>query len=71
MNGLNYLCRHDVSDEDCYKCMKRGIVMRCPENCEYFDDRRKGMSEAQLKERAELMKKLGVKDQLPWETGDE
>lgn len=66
MNGLNYLCNNDVSDEDCYKCMKYGIIFRCPDNCEHFDDRRKGMTKEQLEERAKLMKQLGIEDTLPW-----
>lgn len=62
MNTLNYLCKHDVSDDDCYKCTKHGIVYRCPVGCPDFDDVRKDMSPAMLKERERLMKILGVKD---------
>lgn len=65
--ALNYLCGHDVSDEDCNKCMKKGILFRCPANCEFFDDVRKRMTEEQKQERAVLMEKLGVTDRLPWE----
>ena len=61
---LNYLCTHDVSDEDCYKCEKHGLVLRCPEKCLDFDDKRKYMDEETLKIRKELMDKLGVKDAL-------
>lgn len=62
MSTLNYLCRNDVSDEDCYKCIKQGILQRCPAKCPYFDDKRKYQDKKTLKKRKELMKKLGVKD---------
>lgn len=65
--ALNYLCRNDVSDEDCNKCMKCGIIFRCPANCEHFDDARKYMSKEQLEMRDKLMKQLGREDRLPWE----
>ena len=62
MSTLNYLCKHDVSDEDCYKCMKYGIMFSCPANCEYFEDVRSQMTTEMLKERERLMKQLGVSD---------
>lgn len=62
MATLNYLCRHDVSDEDCYKCMVNGIVFGCPEDCPDFSDVRDNMSDSMLEMREELMKQLGVKD---------
>lgn len=37
---LNTNCKYDVSDEDCYRCMKRGIVFSCPTLCEHFEDAR-------------------------------
>jgi hypothetical protein len=43
--SLNYFCINNVSDEDCNKCMKFGIKVRCPDNCEYFDDERNHMPE--------------------------
>ena len=65
MSTLNYLCRNDVSDEDCYKCMKYGILIGCPSNCEYFDDVRARMTPEQLEERERIMKIIGVKDHFP------
>ena len=62
MSTLNYLCKHDISDEDCYKCLKHGIVFKCPEDCPDFDDVRADMSPAILAERERLMKILGVTD---------
>ena len=35
---LNNNCKNNVSDEDCCKCMKLGIIFRCPTGCEYFED---------------------------------
>lgn len=67
MSTLNYLCKHDVSDDDCYKCMKNGIVFRCPENCPDFDDVRQDMSKEMLAERERLMKILGIKDNPRWD----
>ena len=62
MSTLNYLCLNDVSDDDCYKCMKHGIVLRCPAACPDFDDRRKYMTPKQLEERAKLMEMMGLRD---------
>lgn len=36
--ALNERCKNNVSDEDCYKCMKLGIIFRCPAGCEDFED---------------------------------
>lgn len=33
---LNCACYNDVSDDDCYKCLKYGIIVRCEINCPYF-----------------------------------
>lgn len=63
---LNYLCENDMSDDDCYKCVKHGIVFRCPDGCHDFEDVRKKMTPEQLKEREELMKKMGIKDDPRW-----
>ena len=38
MADLNYLCKYDVSDDDCQKCLKRGIISHCPEICPDFED---------------------------------
>ena len=68
MSTLNYLCKHDVSDEDCYKCIKHGIVFRCPDGCPDFADVRADMTQDQLAERKRLMDMLGRKD--PFELGE-
>lgn len=36
--ALNDRCKNNVSDDDCYKCMKLGIIVRCPVGCEDFED---------------------------------
>ena len=30
-------CVNNVSDEDCGKCMVRGLIFSCPQNCEDYD----------------------------------
>lgn len=35
---INEGCIHNVSDEDCNKCMIYGIIFRCPINCEHYKD---------------------------------
>lgn len=65
--SLNYLCRNDVSDEDCYKCLVHGITFACPNNCPDFDDVRATMDEKTKRLRADIMAKAGLKDRLPWE----
>lgn len=62
MSGLNYLCLNDVSDDDCYKCMKHGIIFRCPNPCPDFDDAREQMSPREKAARKLLMELLGMKD---------
>lgn len=66
MRTLNYLCTHDISDDDCLRCGKHGIMFTCPENCPDFDDGRKRLTPEQKEERARLMNKLGVKDDDRW-----
>lgn len=58
MGVLNINCRHDCSDEDCYKCCKRGIVLRCPSDCEYFEDAICDMPDNLKEQREELINKL-------------
>ena len=67
MSHYSYLCKNDLSDEDCKKCSKCGIILKCPVNCQYFEDIRKDMTPEILEERARLMAILGTKDSLPWE----
>ena len=38
--ALDDRCIHNVSDDDCYKCMKYGIIFSCPPGCKYFEDER-------------------------------
>ena len=64
---LNYLCAHDISDEDCYKCSIHGIRLRCPNNCKDFSDVRGDMNADVLYERSKIMKHFGLKDRYPWE----
>lgn len=59
MRTLNYLCEHDISDDDCFKCGEHGIMFVCPKNCPDFKDVRKQMSPNMLKERERLMKIIG------------
>lgn len=35
--ALNYTCIHNVSDEDCNKCMIHGILLKCPEGCKDYN----------------------------------
>ena len=60
--SLNYLCNHDISDDDCNRCSVHGITYRCPEGCSDFKDARKEMSPEVSRERNRLMKKFDVKD---------
>lgn len=44
--NLNNTCIHNVSDEDCNKCMIHGILLKCPEGCkDYNRGNRKTKSE--------------------------
>lgn len=70
MSTLNYLCENDISDEDCYKCLKHGITFICPDNCPDFEDVRKNMSPELLAERTRLMEMLGVKDDERFSKGN-
>lgn len=71
MSNYNYLCKHDVSDEDCYKCMKRGIMVGgCPAGCPDFEDVRDDMPDEMLAERERLMKIMGVEDAIPYQRGE-
>lgn len=65
MTTLNYLCRNDVSDDDCNKCIKHGIVFRCPAGCPDFDDVRKYMTKRTIEKREEIMKQYGLQDNNP------
>lgn len=64
MSTLNYLCENDVSDEDCNKCIKHGIVFKCPSGCPDFIGVRANMPEGLLKERERIMKQAGMTDTL-------
>lgn len=36
---ISYGCVNDVGDEDCNKCLIRGILLNgCPYRCEYYED---------------------------------
>lgn len=64
--SLNYLCDHDISDDDCNRCSVHGITYRCPEGCPDFKDVRKEMSPEILSERNRLMEKFDIKDDPRW-----
>ena len=36
--ALDDRCRHNVSDDDCFKCMKHGILLTCLPGCKDFED---------------------------------
>lgn len=59
---LNYLCDHDISEDDCNRCSIHGITYRCPEGCPDFKDVRKEMPPEVSKERNRLMEKFDIKD---------
>ena len=39
--ALNDYCKNNISDEDCYRCMKHGIILTCPMGCKDFEDESK------------------------------
>ena len=51
--SLNDECKYDVSDDDCYKCMKHGIIFSCPVGCKEFEET---LLESTLKIFGEAMK---------------
>ena len=65
--SLNYLCTHDISDDDCYKCDIHGIQFGCDNTCPDFNDVRSHMSESMLAERQRIMDLAGMKDTFPYE----
>lgn len=67
MPTLNYLCTHDISDEDCYKCDIHGIKYGCDRTCPDFEDVRKHMTKEERAERQKLMDILGRSDPFPYE----
>ena len=61
--GARYLCKYDDADEDCYRCLKHGLIFESEcRTCPDFYDVRKDMTPEQLAERARLMKIMGVED---------
>ena len=64
MSTLNYLCKNDISDEDCNRCLVHGIMFGCPKGCPDFEDVRKDMSPELLAERDRIMKMLGRDDRI-------
>lgn len=60
---LNIKCIHDISDEDCNKCSKHGIITSCIGDCEYRPkssyDRAFALGyEKGVKEKEELINKI-------------
>ena len=37
MSRYNYGCANECGDEDCGKCMKRGIIFECPPDCADYE----------------------------------
>lgn len=37
MSRYNHSCANECGDEDCGKCMKRGIIMECPPDCTDYE----------------------------------
>ncbi len=61
--GARYLCTHNISDEDCYRCQRHGLIFdQDCRNCPDFDDVRTHMSPELLAERERIMKEHGLKD---------
>ena len=61
--GARYLCTHNISDDDCYRCAKHGLIFDSDcRGCPDFDDVRKHMTPELLKERERIMKQFGLKD---------
>ena len=59
--GARYLCKHNISDDDCYRCGKHGLIFDC-KNCSDFDDVRKTMPPELLALRNRIMQEHGLKD---------
>lgn len=62
--GSRYLCKHDLSDDDCYKCaihgyMRKGECSLCPD----FEDMRAEMPEDILALREKIMRENGLTDE--------
>ena len=63
--GSRYLCKHNISDDDCYRCGKHGLIFDSDcRGCQDFDDVRKKMPPEVLALREKIMKENGLKDQL-------
>lgn len=60
---LDVHCIHDVSDEDCNKCMVYGLIYCCPEDCKEFRDSvyKCSKEEASKKRRELFYEQYGVK----------
>lgn len=61
--GARYLCKHNISDDDCYRCAKHGLIFEqeC-KNCKDFQDVRLDMPPEILALREMIMKEHGLKD---------
>lgn len=61
--GARYLCKHNISDEDCYKCAKHGLIFESEcRNCKDFQDIRLDMPPEVLALREKIMRENGLKD---------
>lgn len=61
---LNAACYNDVSDDDCHKCLKYGIIARCEINCPYFT--MNGRYDEEDKKQIERYKKMMGDDEEEW-----
>lgn len=61
--GQLYLCKHNISDEDCYKCTVHRYISKSDcEGCEDFQDIRLDIPADVLALREKIMKEHGLKD---------
>ena len=61
--GARYLCKHNISDDDCYRCGIHGLIFESEcRGCQDFADVRKDMPPEVLALREKIMKEHGIKD---------
>lgn len=54
---LDARCKHDISDEECNKCMKHRIILQCPENCPDYEDWREDGDKNMSKDLEHIIKR--------------
>ena len=61
--GARYLCKHNISDEDCYKCGIHGLIFESEcRGCPDFADMRNDMPPEIQALREKIMRENGLKD---------